>query len=441
MPHYVYEALPRQAVVRGALLTRWQALAVHPDYLTRNSILKEMRERWLDLTPEGMHSVAAGLLRDGQYELALDKLEEMASKGTDVPSWLFDVFIYTLGQAGFHDEALKIAHHRVLKEGDQISLNIWYFLLDSCSRTLHYCGVKYVWRRMVETRILNPSDAMCLNILNTAARHHDAHLASTAMQHISSRGGKLGIHHFEPLLDCYAGANDIGSALQALCIMQNAGIRADRGSTRSIFLSLKRTPSLVDDALTALSELRTTSKIPVCALNVVVEGLLEKGDTETALNLYRHVRRYCPDGPDAATFALLEKCTDARVLYFLAQEMASFSIRPTPDMYEALILAHSEVGSLDLALQYAFALAKTRPSSAAGQLISRETAEALVRRCFAEEDMRVWDLVQASEEAGMSLEGVVQDVLREIPEEKRNAHRISEVAADPRQGEMSSIPG
>ncbi len=46
-----------------------------------------MKERWLDLSPEGLQSVAAGLLRDGQYELALDRLESMtAAAGADVPT-------------------------------------------------------------------------------------------------------------------------------------------------------------------------------------------------------------------------------------------------------------------------------------------------------------------------------------------------------------------
>ncbi len=390
-----------------------------------------MKERWMELSPAGVQSVAVGLLRDGQYELALDKLEEMAATGIETPPWVLDVFVYTLAQAGFHDEALKIMHRRALKAGDQISLNVWYFLLDSCSRSLHHQGVKYLWRRTVEPRILNPSDAMCLNILNTAARHGDAGPGQHGHAARVGQGRQAGHAHFEPLLDAYAAAGDIANALQALCIMQDAGIQADRGSTRSIFLSLKQQPALLDGALQALAELRVQFKMPICALNVVVEGLLEKGDTDAALDLYRHVRRYCPDGPDAATFALLvKKCRDARLLHFLAQEMASFSIRPTPDMYEALIFSNAELGSLDLALQYAFALAKDGPTAAGtGQWIGRKAAEALVRRCFADEDKRVWDLVRASKATDQSLEPIVQDVLDELPGEKWDSCHIAEKAA------------
>ena len=399
-----------------------QALAVHPDYLTRNSILQEMKERWLDLSQDGVQSVALGLLRDGQYEMALDKLDYMVSHRVETPPWFLDIFVYVLAQVGFHDEALKIVSHRVLKENDSISLNLWYFLLDSCSRSMHYPGVKYVWNRMVEPKILNPPDAMFLNILNTAARYRDSQLVAEAIQLMSARGTKLGMHHFEALLDAYAGADDVANALQALCIMENAGVRPDRGSTRSLFQSLKRAPALTESAVSSLFSLRERFKIPLAAFNVVVEGILERGDMDTALNLYRHVRQLCPEGPDATTFHILtQKCSEPKLVDFLGRECASFNIKPTPETCNHVIYHSAKRGSLELALDYASILVSggaLPAGNGAAPWMEDVAAEALVRRCFEEEDHRIWDVAQASKEGGRPMDHIIQYVLKDFPHER-----------------------
>ena len=48
---------------------------MHPDYLLRHQILQTLRDRWLSLSPAGWHYVVAGLLREHQFELALDHID------------------------------------------------------------------------------------------------------------------------------------------------------------------------------------------------------------------------------------------------------------------------------------------------------------------------------------------------------------------------------
>ena len=56
---------------------RIKALAVHPDYELRENVLRQLRDRWMPLTPDGWHSVVAGLTREHQFELALDHIANM----------------------------------------------------------------------------------------------------------------------------------------------------------------------------------------------------------------------------------------------------------------------------------------------------------------------------------------------------------------------------
>jgi hypothetical protein len=96
-----------------------------------------MKDRWYNLTNDGWHYVAVGLLRDRQYEIALDKLEQMRREGIRVHPWLYDIFIYLFCEAGELNEALKILMYRVDHGDMDISANVWYHMLDACSTDYH----------------------------------------------------------------------------------------------------------------------------------------------------------------------------------------------------------------------------------------------------------------------------------------------------------------
>lgn len=114
-----------------------QALAVHPDYTLRAQVLRDMKSRWYDLTVEGWHNLVVGLLKDRQYEIALEKLEQMHAESIKVAPWLYDIIIYLFCEAEELDEALRILQYRVDSGDLDISANIWYFMLDSCSSNYH----------------------------------------------------------------------------------------------------------------------------------------------------------------------------------------------------------------------------------------------------------------------------------------------------------------
>ncbi|KAK3943865.1 hypothetical protein QBC46DRAFT_376470 [Diplogelasinospora grovesii] len=404
-------------------------LAVHPDYLLRNIILRNMRARWIDVRPDGKLSVALGLLRDGQYEMAIDQLDQMAKEGVTFPNWVYDIFIYTFGRLGFMDEAVQLLHQRLLQkdakddgEGEGMSLNVWYFLLDECSRNLHYEGTKYVWQRMVEPGILNPSDGITLNVLNTASRSGDAELATKAIQHLSSRRAKLGLHHYEALVDCYAQSGDLDNAFQVLCILTSAGLQADQASTRSIFGLLKKAPAgMTDAAVQLLFDLRKKGeKIPIAALNVVLEALVEHGRLPNAVDLYTHVRQLVPAGPNFATFQLLlARSENAEMANFLCAEMKSFSVRPNMVMYDAIVRSFARDGDLEIAFSYLSEMSNGKGKGKETGWLSQRTVLVLVERCFKDEDPRAWNIIDEAKNKGMDIEQDVQKMVATIQAKKK----------------------
>lgn len=396
--------------------TALRALAIHPDYLLRNRIISEMKERWLELTPDGEHSVALGLLRDGQHELAVEKLEGMLDVNRAVPSWVLDIFIVVLSQHAHFDEALSLLQRRTQSDRPALSPNIWSFVLDECSRYYHYTGTRLAWDTLVPSKLLTPSDGTCLNVLNTASRHSDARLATDVVSHLSARQVKLGAHHYEALVDCYAHRDDVSNALEALCIMSRAGVPPSQPSTSSILAAFRRSPSLVRVARDALLRLGETFTVPLAAFNAVLDGLCAFGGDGDAFELYQHVRHLCGCAPDYHTFRpVMERGWDVGIAGFLLDEMRAFGVEPTREFYDRLVYLAAVQGDLDTAFKALGELerrgggdatrrGKRRSGARAEEWwIGRETALAVVRRCVSDRDERVWNLLWFARTVGLDL--------------------------------------
>ena len=124
---------PTSSVYHGIL----QVLVNHPDYLFRNDIMREMREKWFGLSPEGFHCLVLAHLRDRELEMAMDRLEQMVQDGLHVQPWLYDIFMYQLAELDEMDEALGMLANRYEGLGHDIDPNVWYYMLDKFSDAYH----------------------------------------------------------------------------------------------------------------------------------------------------------------------------------------------------------------------------------------------------------------------------------------------------------------
>lgn len=411
----------------GVLQSALKALSVHPDYLLRTDILRSLGARGAKPDNEAKFSVTLGLLRDGQFERALEMLEELVRSDQLVPGWIFEIFIYTLSRRGFIEEAVRVMQVR-LKARNQntpshaLPLGTWYFLLDECSRALHYEGTKLVWDHLVQKRIVNPPDGVVINVLNTASRHQDADLATRAIELLAERGVRLGLHHYEALVECYAYNGDLLNALQVLCIMEGADIPPEAASTRSLFLLFRRSPQLLDGVQEMMESLKAAGyKVPIAAVNVILEAVCEEEPTvHKAFDMYRDLLQLCSSGPDLRTFqVLLQKAQAAQTAQELESEMLMYTLKPTRDMYEHFVRCSIVDGDLNTTFKYLaqMELAPLARNTSRRMWISHPTLVQLLRRCFKEMDPRAWAVVDVARERKIDLEIEIKKLLAEMPKE------------------------
>ena len=401
-------------VVRYALAYTMQVLAIHPDYLLRQRILEELRQRWFSLTKDGWHEVVTGLIRERQLELALDTLDQMQEEGAKVDSWLYDLLIYTLCSAEEFDSAVDLMQDRISSGELYISATLWYYLLDTASRALHHRGTLFAYRARVESSYLNPSAGICINILSTAARHGDIYLATSVLRVLGRRSGNpIQLHHYEALLETYVIAKDIRTSFTLLTIMAAAGHSPTEASTRPIFTHLNQSPSLPATAVLILEELREQDRqIPIQAVNVVMEAYIFHRDLGSALSIYKYLHKFGDSlDPDTATFNLLIRgCAQAArkdLAMFLASEMVALKVAPDRLTYDRLTLVclNSE-NSIDDAWRY------FEEMRGLGWWPRHGTAVALARRACERGDQRFWKLVDDDEGRTFSkwkVESLIED--------------------------------
>jgi pentatricopeptide repeat protein len=118
-----------------------EVLAVHPDYLLRTEILEYMKSRWFTLSDRGQNFVVAGMMRERNFEQALETMEEMQRKDTRIESWLIDKTIWMLLEFGEVEEAFYVLSikHAVQRQSNaagsvKLSSALWGALLDAAAQ-------------------------------------------------------------------------------------------------------------------------------------------------------------------------------------------------------------------------------------------------------------------------------------------------------------------
>ncbi|RYP82887.1 hypothetical protein DL770_005494 [Monosporascus sp. CRB-9-2] len=417
-----------------------EVTAVHPDYILRSSALRDMKNRWYSPNLDGLTSIVVGLLRDGQYELALEKLEELYKSSVTNPPWLYRIFIYVFGELGFHDESFQILQHQLKVYGPNQPMMTWSFLLDIYSRDAFYPGITYIWERMVTPGLLNPPDGTAVNVLNTASRHGDAALVTSVMRLLTDRGRRLDLHHYEALIDAHTLHREVRKAFTVLCIMRRAGLAPDSSSTRSIYRMLRESPSVTDEALSVLQELRQQYQVPIAAFNVVLEATVLHHGFKRAFDLYRAVRRICADdGPDLRTFhVLLRRCALRKSMNFLLDEMQTFGVSPDREAYDQLIRICALQDDYEPAFKYLERMTRSSSGSVGetaaaglGWWMSRGSALALARRCVHAQDARVRLIMDECRRRGMSIDADV----RRLVERAQKGRELQQQQQQEEEGE------
>lgn len=413
-----------------------KVLSVHPDHLLRTDVLHYMSTRWIPLTEDGAHDVAVGLFREGLFEQALHRIDKMHNENMHVQGWLLDTAVYILCEATEISEAYRIMRERV-EQREQISRSLWIFFIDKASEARHHAATALAWSNQVTQRFVNPSSGMCLNILATAAEAGDATMATEVFTHLSKRLTAFQPIHYDLLIKTYLATSppDISRALSVLPIMALEKVHPTPLETRSLYLHMRDKPDSLASAIETLRELCAQGqKIPIAALNVIIECYVEQGNLADAMYLYKQIHTFAPPSQGASksfadidTFNLLLKgcrSTDPpnpAQGSFLVSELLALHIKPTALTYDRLILLFVKAGLHEITKDFSSSKSsEDNPATATksgmefldwsfrhfsemrsvGWMPRVRTLEELAVALAKTGDARCWDVLQAAEEDG-----------------------------------------
>lgn len=353
-----------------------------------------------------------GLLRDKQIELAIAVLQSAQQVEIHIESWLYDMLIYNLCDVDEFDEVLSILRFRVDNGEQLISGTVWYYFLDSASSAFHHSATLFAWRKRVESGYLNPSSGICLNVINTAARHGDFQLAVDVVRVLGNRNEALQLYHYEALVESYL-PSDLRTSLMLLTLMTSRGMSPTDCSTRSILLYLRQSSHLPPIALSILRGLCEQGRpVPIEAANVIIESYVEHGNFDAALETYKTLHKLCLSGPTCNTFnRLLRGCRGRKdAAMFLASEMVALEISPDALTYDLLILVcmeSSREDDMDDAWRY------FEEMRGAGWWPRPATVLSMAKCCCQKGDERMWQLQGDPKEC----QGIERSVLENMVDE------------------------
>jgi pentatricopeptide repeat protein len=307
-----------------------------------------MRERWIPLSPAGWHNVVTGYIRERQYEMALKTLSHMESQGVAVQDWLYSLIIYNLCDAEEFAEALRLMRAR-LSGGSELSPNLWLHALDVASAALNEEMTSFVWKRRVETRIINPSYGVCNNVLTIACRTGNTDLATSVFKVIGDRGGSFTQNDYEALIDTYAAAGYTKAAFTVLCVMHKT-VGATKTATPALLSHLMWCEAEPAEAWEIVKQLHQEEKrdIPMAAPNVIFQLCERRSRPEAALQIYKELHLVCKPPFPVETFNYLlmvaRRTKDLEMASYLMEEMRRQTVFADQTTYTTIIVLCAEIG-------------------------------------------------------------------------------------------------
>ncbi|KAJ5758612.1 hypothetical protein N7520_005768 [Penicillium odoratum] len=338
-----------------------KVLAVHPDYLLRQDVIRMLRDRWLALSPEGWHFVVAGLLREHQFELALDQMSAMERKGIRIDNWLHSMAVYQLCDFNELDEVYALMQARV-EQNREMTPALWSHVLCAATQGLHYDMTRFIWRRMVDLGYLKPAPNVHIDALIIASNAGDIDLALSVFRSCDKLGIPLDAEDYQRVIDIYLRLGYLAASFKVFCTMHDFGVVPAERSTESLVSHMIEHKTDPREAWQMLKRLKNEKqKVPITCVHVIAKLCERRAHddpsvVEDAIGFYKEIYSLCPEGADVYVYnTLMQMCRNAQNResgLFLVKEMASFGVVPNATTFEALILMCLDARNYQSAYMY-----------------------------------------------------------------------------------------
>ena len=136
----------------------------------------------MPITPDLQYAIIAGMIREGQLELAQEKMIDLGK----LPTWLHVLFIHALcDQKDF--EAILHLTYNLQDHNIHLPRPTWLHVLQQASRHDHYDLTYRIWLDHVEPMYIIPDVHCCVRVLELASRDAQPKLAESAMAVLEDR--------------------------------------------------------------------------------------------------------------------------------------------------------------------------------------------------------------------------------------------------------------
>ncbi|KAF8706089.1 pentatricopeptide repeat protein, partial [Rhizoctonia solani] len=356
---------------------------------------------WNEITYQ---HILEALARRENVEMAVQVLSEMFEKGITPNVQSIQTVICLAAQMGMPQFAMEMAIKAERFPGvntDQVRMAV----LMSGAETMNANVVQKAWDYIRRTRC-PPTEPLCVEILNTAARHGLPELACSVLEYLQESSQEIQEHHLAAVIGSYAVAGQIRDAYLALDLFKDHRVKFLPESASGLVEVIARSSETLDNAWDLLTQLPRPVNIE--AVNTTIEAATNLSDMQRAIGIYKEL----PDlevSPDAQTFdILLGGClsiSHAELGERLYQDMLSNQIRPTLQTYSRLIL---------LALTqetYESAFSRLEEIKGRNMIPPQRVYEALVQRCVEEGDPRAELALEDMEICGYRVSTGLRDYL------------------------------
>lgn len=328
--------------------------------------------------------MVAGLLREHQFEMALEQVSLMERKDIPIENWLHSMMVYHFCDFQEFDEVYRLMRARV-EQGHDMTAALWMHVLETAAQAGHFSTVRYVWHRRVELGYLHPSAETCSKVLEYAAYVGDVQQANSVFRYLEVNNMTLGTQEYVQLIRANIGASRLATVFELMCTMHEEGVIVPESATEPFSAHMIEHNTDPRAAWQMLKHLKNAKRsIPLDAVRVIVEVCKCKASddplvVDDALGFYKELYTLCPGGADLQVFnTLIGMCRNAKnreAAMFLVKEMAALGVIPDAATFETLIMMCLEAGNYRSAYMYLQDLRKR------GLTISPEGKDEIRKSC------------------------------------------------------------
>ncbi|KAF9005254.1 hypothetical protein BDQ17DRAFT_1240470 [Cyathus striatus] len=317
----------------------------------------------------------------------------------------------------FEEESVRRMDHRP-----------WLSCLIASAHDFYADGVMSSWDVVTKEFKIVPDEGLCIDVLNTCARHGLVSIAQNVLDALKSMNVSMEEYHYAPAVQAAATGQDLEKGLSFLNDMTLSNVTSTPHTVLPMIHAIEANLDTLDSAITLIDNFyRKGVKLTSVPLRVVISAAVSLDDLQRAVGMYKSFSEYNVV-PDLSTYnVLLEGCVNAahrQLGDLLLNDMKQLKVKPDRDTYEQLVRLCMTQETYEDAFFY------LEEMKAAGHVPSVKLYEVIIQTCIANEDPRYNIAVEEIQECGYAITPRLRGALNSI---SQKGGIINEEAQDGKQ--------